>query len=71
MALELFGMFLWCEVALDVATREIVYFTISGPRASSGEQVRLPKLKPSGIRLGRRVEVDRFRLDVQVVPPIP
>jgi hypothetical protein len=74
MASELFwmsGMFLWCEVALDVFTREVVYLAISGPQASSEEQVRLPKRKPCGIRPSRRVVVDRSRMDVLLVPPSP
>jgi hypothetical protein len=64
-------MFLMCEIALDVDTREVVHFTIFDPRSSSGERGRLPKSKSSRIRPGRNVVLDRSRLDVLAVPPYP
>jgi hypothetical protein len=62
-------MFLMCEIALEVDTREVVHFTIFEPRSSSGERGRLQKLKSSRIRPGRNVVLDIFRVDVLVVPP--
>jgi hypothetical protein len=73
-ALELllmFGLFLWCEVAVDATTREVVNLSVFDPRASSGERVSLPKSKTPDTRPGRILVVDRFRLDTFVVPPYP
>lgn len=62
------AMFLWCEVVLDVSTREIVSFAISDSPTFSGAYAVLRKLAISGSHPGRLLEVDRSRLDVWVEP---
>jgi hypothetical protein len=69
--LLMFGLSLWCEVAVDATTREVVNLSIFDPRASSGERVSLPESKAPDTRPGRILVVDRFRLDTFVVPPYP
>lgn len=64
----MFGIFIWWTAALDAVTREIASFDISVPQTASEAKVALPKLEISGSGPGRRLEVDKFRLDVWIVP---
>jgi hypothetical protein len=61
-------MIIWCEVVLDVSSREVLSFAISESRTSRKAEALLRKPKISGSCPGRVVEVDKYRLDVFVEP---
>jgi transposase InsO family protein len=61
------AMLVWCEVVLDVYTREVVSFAISDPTICSKTKGLLQAaIRASGP--GRSLVLDRSRLDVWVMP---